>query len=95
MKFEAVSDSDDHDAEQQRRVEEMVEGMLDIIDSVASTPLEAMMSLSAALSFIISEHAPSHKEAMESLKMAAACIVNTIETNEADGNVNWNQKIKH
>jgi hypothetical protein len=95
MKFEAVSDSDDHDEEQQRRVEDMAEGMLDIIEDISSTPFEAMMSLSAVLSFVISEHAPSHKEAMEALKMAAACIVSTIETNEANGNVNWNQKTKH
>ena len=77
------------------RIECLADEILEIVDASVEDPQEALIALAAVISYVISEHATSRDMAQAATSSLLATIVSTIALNDADGNVNWNQRIKH
>lgn len=95
MTFEAHDPEDSISEEGRQRIESLADNLLDIIHDEIEDPQEALIAIAAVASYIISEHAPSRDMAQAATSSLLASIVSTIALNDADGNVNWNQRIKH
>lgn len=95
MTFEAHDPEDSISEEGRQRIESLADNFLDIIHDEIEDPQEALIAIAAVASYIISEHAPSRDMAQAATSSLLASIVSTIALNDADGNVNWNQRIKH
>jgi hypothetical protein len=81
--------------EQKDRVAEMAEETLDVFYDTAETPVEMLQALAAVTSCVLSENMVSKESAITSLQILVNAIIFTLNDAEQDGNVNWNQKIKH
>jgi|688.fasta_scaffold949566_2 CO dehydrogenase/acetyl-CoA synthase beta subunit len=81
--------------EQKARVAEMAEETLDVFYDTAETPVEMLQALAAVTSCVLSENMVSKESAITSLQILVNAIIFTLNDAEQDGNVNWNQKIKH
>ena len=95
MTFEAHDPEDSISEEGRQRIESLADNLLDIIRDEIEDPQEALIAIAAIASYIISEHASSRDMAQAAISILLASIVSTIALNDADGNVNWNQRIKH
>lgn len=95
MTFESHNPSEDVSDEEKERIEGLADEILEIVDASVEDPQEALIALAAVISYVISEHATSRDMAQAATKSLLATIVSTIALNDADGNVNWNQRIKH
>ena len=95
MTFEAHDPEDSISEEGRQRIESFADNLLDIIRDEIEDPQEALIAIAAVASYIISEHASSRDMAHAATSSLLASIVSTIALNDADGNVNWNQRIKH
>lgn len=95
MTFEAHDPEDTIGEEGRQRIESLAGNLLEIIHEEMDDPQEALIAIAAVASYIISEHAPSRDMAQAATSSLLASIVSTIALNDADGNVNWNQRIKH
>lgn len=95
MTFEAHDPENSISEEGRQRIESLADSLLDIIHDEIEDPQEALIAIAAIASYIISEHASSRDMAQAATSSLLASIVSTIALNDADGNVNWNQRIKH
>jgi hypothetical protein len=73
----------------------MAEETLDVFYDTAETPVEMLQALAAVTSCVLSENMVSKESAITSLQILVNAIIFTLNDAEQDGNVNWNQKIKH
>ena len=95
MTFESHDPGEDVSDEEKERIEGLADEILEIVDASIEDPQEALIALAAVISYVISEHATSRDMAQAATSSLLATIVSTIALNDADGNVNWNQRIKH
>lgn len=95
MTFESHDPGEDVSDEGKERIECLADEILEIVDASIEDPQEALIALAAVISYVISEHATSRDMAQAATSSLLATIVSTIALNDADGNVNWNQRIKH
>ena len=91
-----IHDPDNEIPEEQKdRVAEMAEQTLDLFYDIAENPVEMLQALAAVTSCVLSENMGSRDSAMASLQILVNAIIFTLNDAEQEGNVNWNQKIKH
>jgi hypothetical protein len=95
MTFEAHDPEEKFSEEGRERIEALADGILGFIYEETDSPEEVLVAIAAVASYIISEHAPSRAMAQAATSSLLASIASTIALNDADGNVNWNQRSAH
>lgn len=95
MSFEAHDPDGDLTDEAKERIEDLSQGIVELIEETTDEPNEALMVIAAVASYIISEHAMTRDVARDSIARFVVAMASTISINEECGNVNWDQKSKH
>lgn len=93
--FEIHDPENEISQESKDRVAHMAEEMIEVMDEIAETPVESLQAIAAMTSFVLSETMVSRDSALTSLQILVNAIIMTLNEAEQDGNVNWNQKLKH
>ena len=75
--------------------EDLASDILDLISEDAETPVQAMQSLTAVISYILGETAVSRSHANDVMKKLVMSVLATLEQAEKDCRVNWNQRSRH